>query len=300
MADQMSLDDVLNEKPEKPPVVEKEAPVRETTDNVGEPAPEKAEVERAKSLRSEHRKKELAAQGRDPETGKFTPKDEVEAKPPEKAAEPAKAPEKPAAQAQSEMTEKERGFLRAAEGERRKRQELERKLTEMQARLPAGDPEKPKGFWDDPEAGLKSHEERMRQIQTETRLNTAEMIARSKYTDFDEKIAKFTELVQQTPGLAAQWLAAQDPAEFAYKLGKNHMDLQQAGSLDKLRADIETKVRAEERAKVEAEYKAKAEAADKQRSALPGTLSDVRGAASQHKEVWGGPTPLSDVLGRND
>ena len=295
MADQMSLDDVLNEKPVPVATVDKE-PRRETTDNVGEPAPEKPEIERATSLRAEHRKKELAAQGRDPETGKFTPKEDGENKPPEKIAEPAKAPSKPAAPAQPEMTEKERGFLRAAEGERRKRQELERKLIEMQAKLPAGDPDKPKGFWDDPEAGLKTHEERMRQIATETRLNTAEMIARSRYPDFDEKIVKFAELVQQTPGLAQQWLAAHDPAEYAYKLGKNHMDLQQAGSLDKLRSEIETKARAEERAKVEAEFKAKADANDKQRAALPGTLSDVRGAASQHKEVWGGPAPLEDIL----
>ena len=289
-----SLDDVLSDKPEKPAEkpVQTELAIEDTA-----PAKEEAKVERSTSLRKEHLKKEYIAQGRDPETGQFVPaKEEPTKAAPEKAAPaPEKAPEKPAAPPAQELTEKERAAFAAAASERRKRQDLERQLAEVR-KTQQPITEQAKAFWDDPEAHFKTAEERMQQIARETHLKTAEMLARARYKDFDDKIAAFAEIVQQTPGLAHQWLADADPAEFAYRLGKNHIDLQQAGSLDKLRAEIETKARADERTKVEAEFKAKQEAAAKQRAELPPTLSDVRGAAMQHTPVWTGPTPLSDVL----
>ncbi len=130
-----------------------------------------------------------------------------------------------------------------------------------------------------------------------TRLQTAELIARSRYPDFDEKVGKFAELVQHIPGLAQQWLGSADPAEFAYRTGKNHLEIAQAGSLDKLREEIDKKARTEERAKVEAEFKAKQDEADRQRAALTGSLSDVRGGTgAPQRPAWNGPTPWGDIL----
>lgn len=285
-----SLDDVLNEKakPEKPAVES----VKDLVEQAQEPVaaePEKAEVDRPKSLRAEHRKKELIAQGRDPETGQFVKeeiKEEVKTK-----VEVKKEPEKPI----EELTVKEKAAFAAVADERRKRQELERRLAELQPKPAAA--ETPKAFWDDPEGALKRHETAIAQTALNTRLQTAELIARNKYQDFDEKIARFSELVSNTPGLAPQWLNSPDPAEFAYRTAKNHMELQDAGSLDQMRSDIEKRVRAEERTKVEAEFKAKAEALEKERAALPGSLSDVRGVSSQRAQsVWGGPTSLDEIL----
>jgi hypothetical protein len=303
------MDDILSDKPEKPEKPEPREPEakepkepKEPKDkSAAEPAdkPEKLEVERATSRRKEHQKKEWEAQGRDPETGKFLPKEGGESKPdakpeakPEAKAEPAKPPEKPAAPVQ-EMTEKERGLLAEADRQRRRNQQLEQELAAARGQKP----EEKKAFWDDPEGALKKHQAEMANLGVTTRLQTAELIARSRYPDFDEKVTKFAELVQQTPGLAQQWLAAPDPAEFAYRTGKNHLEIQQAGSLDKLREEIDKKARTEERAKVEAEFKAKQDEAERQRAALTGTLSDVRGGAvGPQKAVWNGPTPMGDIL----
>lgn len=210
---------------------------------------------------------------------------------------PADKPAAPAPQApQPEMTERERAFLRAAQEERAKRQEFERKLAEV-SKPPAQPPEKPKAFWDDPEGALRRHAETVQEQNTHTRLNTAELIARSRYTDFDEKVAEFSQLVTATPGLAQQWLASPDPAEFAYVTAKNHMLLKQAGSLDALTAKVRAETEAAVRTKVEAEFKAKAEALEKERAALPPSLSDTRGGAGGGgKPVWNGPTPLADIL----
>ena len=194
------------------------------------------------------------------------------------------------------MTEKERALLRAAEDERRKRQALEAELAKARGAAPA-QPGAEKKFWDDPDGALKTFEQKQAQRETTLVLNVTERLARARYSDFDEKLTKFSEMVQATPGLAQQWLASPDPAEFAYKTAKGHMEFQQYGSLDKMRAEIEAKARAEERAKVEAEFKARQEEAERKRAELPGSLSDVRGAATrQNAPVFNGPTPMTDIL----
>jgi hypothetical protein len=234
---------------------------------------------------------------RDPETGQFAPKEEKPAEPvkaEEKPAEPKVEPEKPVAP-QQEMTEKEKAFLRGMAEERRKRQELERRLQALETK-PQGDPAAPKTFWDDPEGALaKDRQERQREI-IQTKLGLTETFARQRHADFDEKIAEFGQLVGSTPGLREQWLADADPAEFAYRVGRNHLELKQAGSIEEMRAklvrDTETRVRAQ----LEAELKAKAEALAKQKEALPPSLSEAR-SAGHNRPVWSGPTPLDDIIG---
>ncbi len=121
------------------------------------------------------------------------------------------------------------------------------------------------------------------------------MIARYRHTDFEEKLNIFQELVSKTPGLWQQCLASVDPAEYAYGLAKNHQELQQVGNLDALKAKIEKETEARVRVKIEAEIKAKDEALQKERAALPGSLSDAR-SSGVNRPVWGGPPPLDAVL----
>lgn len=197
------------------------------------------------------------------------------------------------------LTDREKAFLAKADDEKKKRQELEKWKQEAEKRFsqpqtPAKEAEAPKQFWDDPEGSLKSFESRLSQEITKSRLNTAEMVARQRHTDFDTVIEKFGELLTNTPGLSAQWLNSQDPAEFAYKISKNHMELQEAGDIDKLRAKIEK----ETRLKIEGELKSKSEALEKEKASIPGTLSDVKGTAAGNKVAWTGPTTLDSILGR--
>lgn len=298
-AEGMELSDILSDKPAPKPEPE------EVKDEAAPPEkPEGEEVERVQSRRQAHRAKEMEAQGRDPETGKFVAKDKPEEKAAEKGAEPApkeepkaeeKKPEaKPTEAPKEEMTPKERAAFAKAADETRKRQALEQELAKLrgaQPAAPATTAEK-KTFWDDPEGALKAHEQRIAQRETQLVLTTTERIARSKYSDFDDKIAVFSEIVQAAPGLAQQWLGSADPAEFAYRTGKAHIELREAGGLESMRAKIEK----ETREKVEKEFRERADKEKAERAAIPPSISQIRGAAAQHVEKWNGPPALSDIL----
>ena len=219
-----------------------------------------------------------------------TPEPVVAAPAPEAPApvpEPVAAPESVAA-TQQQMSEKEKAFYTAMTEERRKRQEIERQLHEIKAMQP---PQEPKAFWDDPEGALQNFQSKIEKVVTTTRMDTAEQIARSKYSDFDDKINVFAEVLQSTPGLREHWMQAPDPAEFAYRTGKNYMELQQAGNIDALRAKIESEVRM----KLETEMKAKDEARKAELAAIPPSLSNVQSAPG-NKAVWGGPPSLDNIL----
>lgn len=302
-----SLADVLNEKPtekeEQAPEPKAEAPAEARAE------PDKGLAAdgqpRTENRRREHQKREWEAQGRDPETGQFVAKpkqDEAPKEPAKETKQEAKHEEKPApkpaetkAPAQ-ELTEKERAAFAAAADERRKRQELERRLEalERSQQKPA---EPKKAFWDDPEGALKANEQSLREVQVQTRLQTSEIIARSKYQDFDEKIAVFAEMVEKNPALGAQFVQQAHPAEYAYQAAKNHQEMQQAGGLEGLRKKIEEETAARVRAEVEAEYRKREEEAARQRAAIPPSLSDVRGGTgTRAAPVWGGPPSLEEVL----
>ena len=294
----MELDDILSDKePEAPKDPAAKEPAAAEPKEPAEPV-----IDRPTPSRKEHLKKEYAAQGRDPETGQFVSK-EPDAKP--AAAEPkaatAEPPKEPAAaepsEAQKAWEREKAALLKAALDERNKRQELERQLA--QPSKPAQSQEPAKTFWEDPEGHLNAIKEQNNQVALQTKLQTAEMIARSRYQDFDQEVAVFREMAQTVPGLAQQCFSASDPAEFAYRTGKFHRELKEAGGLAQLR----TKIEAETRAKVETEFKAKEEARQaemaRQRAALPGSLSDVRGAAASKRMEYTGPTPLDVILGKS-
>lgn len=274
-----SMDDILSEPTE---------PQTPNAEPVITPEPEKQEVV-ADRVRQEHRKAEWTAQGRDPETGQFLPKEEKAE--PEKEVKP-EVKEEP----KQELSEKEKGILAGLEAERRKRQDVERELAELRTRLQAQpqQPQQPqKTFYDDPDAALAQQEQRFQFGMLQTRAQTSEMIARSQHQDYDQVFEVFKEVVKTTPGLVERMFADPHPAEFAYKVGKNYKAIQEAGSVDNMRAQIEKEVRL----KLEQEYKDKEAQLLKERAAIPGSLSDARGSV-QTKPVFTGPTPMSAILGR--
>lgn len=296
MSEQMTLGDILgDDKPAAAPAPEPAAPA--TSEPVKEAAPEKPE--RTISRKQAHQDIEQAAQGRvrDPTTGQYAAK-EKEAEPAKetvKAEEPAKEPAKPVAAPQQEFTEKEKGLLRAAMEERNRRQAVEKQLSELQAKAPK-EPEK--AFWDDPEGAMKRQADEMRQQAITIKFQTAELIARQRHPDFDEKIVEFKKFVEQNPSVVPHWMASPDPAEFAYKLGTNQLELQQAGGMDALKVKIEKDTEARVRTKIEAELKEKAEALAKERAALPPSLSEARSTGSSSRPMWSGPPSLDNILGK--
>lgn len=301
--EQTSMDDILSDaKPEKPAP---DAPAAPTESKAEGASP----VERVTSRRAEHRRKELTAQGRDPDTGQFVKKEEAEAAAPEAKA-PEKKPEAAEKPPTQEMTAKEKAAFAAVQDERRKRQALEQQIAAMRQAPPQQQPApnqadgqsgQPRKFWDDPEAALAEYHgatvSQAQHIAITARISTSEMLARHRHEaagDYDTNIEVFKELAQSTPGVMQQWLQSPDPAEFAYRAGKMHRELREVGSLEGLRAKMEKELRL----KIETEFKEKEEAARKERAAIPPTLSDVRGASQQHRPQFAGPTPMSDILKR--
>jgi hypothetical protein len=276
----MELDDILSDKKEQTneePVIVKEEPV--------------------KSSRSEFRERELEARAegegkqRDPVTGKYVPKEEPKVEEPKKE-EP--KPE-PKVEQKQDFSERERAFLATAQEERRKRQELEERIKALETPKEA-----PKPFFEDPDGALKQRDDQIAQTRMEfqqmmfqTRLQSAEEIARIKYQDYDQAVEIFKEVAGQAPGLIQQCMASPNPAEFAYKLGKHHKEMRDVGSVDAYKQKIEKELRI----KLEAEMKEKMEAELKARKDLVPSLSDARSTQS-NKAVWGGPPPLEDILGK--
>lgn len=226
-------------------------------------------------------------QPRNPD-GKYAGKEPVE-KPIENVVE--KPIEKPVEAPKQDMTPKERALLAKAQDETRKRQDLERRLADYEAKK---DP--PKQFWEDPEGKMKEFEAKMEGAVVNTRLNTAETIARAKYPDFQEKVDIFATVLSQTPGLQQQWLSSPDPAEFAYRTGKNHQEIQQLDGIEGVKEQVRKETEAKVRAELEAEYKKKAEEGKKERDALPGSISNARGTGNTGSPVWGGPKSLDSIL----
>lgn len=301
MAELMSLEGIL--KDEQPAGRE---PVAEPVDK--EPAAELSEpkVERVESIEKKWEEKEQGARGRvrDPATGQFVQKTEQPAadlKADPKV--PLKEEPKPAVTIapRQEMTDKERAFLRGMEEERGKRQALEQRLAALEAgkTQPGAPTQAPKTFWDDPEGALSRHQQEIQQVGMNTRLNTAEMIARSRLPDFDEKVQVFRDILSKagpsTAIMVQQWVSSPDPAMHAYNLGKNQLELQQLGGLDALREKVAKETEAKVRAQIEAEVKAKSDSLDKARSELPGSLSDVR-SSGVNRPAWGGVPALEDIL----
>ena len=193
------------------------------------------------------------------------------------------------------MTAKEKAAFAKAADETRKRQALEQRLRELEAKIPKPAEDAAKTFWDDPEAALKKQQEEMQRAIVLSRLDTSEAIARSKYTDFEEKLAIFSELAMTTPGLAQQMLVSPNPAEFTYRTAANHKALQEAGGLDAMREKIKKETELEVRARLEEELKAKAETLAKERAALPGSLTETP-SKGVNRPVYSGPTSMDDIL----
>lgn len=300
MAEQMTLYDVLSDKP-VPRETSQEAVVQVETKET----PETPVVERPLSKKAIHRDKEQLAQGRvrDPETGQFAPvekKEEVkeaEVKPEAKTEvktevkTEAKQEEKPLRQ---EMTDKEKALLKMGEEERRKRQELEREIAQMRSQSPKVEGEK-KTFWDAPEETLAKFKEEVFGALHQTRLTTSDNLGRSRHQDYDEKVEIFKELCQQTPHLWQQAVNAPDPGEFAYKTGKSHKELQDAGDIDSFKEKIEKETRVRVETEMREKLKKEEESRKKEQEALPGSLSKVTGVGNS-RPAWGGPPTLEDIL----
>jgi len=127
-------------------------------------------------------------------------------------------------------------------------------------------PREKQDFFDNPDEILAQHERRVLN-------NTSEMLARSKYGDYDDKVTRFAEMVNENPALLAQMNSSSNPAEYVYQVATKDLQLQEVGSLEEYKAKLEADY--QERIKA---FEAKAKGEE-----LPPSMVDVRSSATPVK-----------------
>lgn len=229
-----------------------------------------------------------ATQPRD-EHGRFAPKGEK--------TEPEEAPSAPPAPQSEEAIP-----IAALKDERRRRQEAEQRLAELEARLNQAPPQPMPSVFDSEEDFASTLEQRavQRAIETLTPQMQQQMratlieIKRQNYRDSKPDFAELeTELfaeMQSNAALAQQVASAEDPVEFGYRYMKNKKEVARYGSLDldQIRAKIREELQAEAATSLQSQLP---------RSAPP-TLSGERNVGSRTGPEWSGPASLADILGR--
>ncbi len=212
------------------------------------------------------------AQPRQPD-GKFAPKGETESASPAPVEEP-------------------QFDHQAVIGERRRRQEAEAKLAEMEQRLQSlqTPPQPAPDMFEEPE-GWQQHfrgdvvTTAVQQATLNAKLDMSEMMVRQAQPDFEDMKATFLELAKDNPVLVQQALNDPHPWNKAYQIAQNHKAMQELGATNV--SDLEAKLRE----KIQAEL---AQQAPAQAPSLPNSLAD-----SQSSRTSAGafkPPSLDDIL----
>jgi hypothetical protein len=203
--------------------------------------------------------------------------------------------------------EPERIPFAALKDERAKRQHLENELAQLRQQIQQAQYQPPQQFqapqapmtapdmFEDPEGytayiqerAAEAAFERAMEAQRIERVKMTAAAARQKHEDFDTVISTFQQMAQANPTLEQTMLQQSDPADWAYKTAKTHLEVSQYGSLE---AAVEARVQARLDAKM-------AELTTQARQSAPPSLATERSVGSRTQgPAWSGPKPLSDIL----
>jgi hypothetical protein len=126
--------------------------------------------------------------------------------------------------------------LKALESERQKRQDLEKRLADLEGRVPQNQqqqqhqqPVLPDPY-EDPEGYFRAQQEYQQRNLFETKAVLSQDFMRSQYEDYDEVEAYFADAAEKDPRLAIGLLNSPNPARFAYEQGKRQRLLDEIGS----------------------------------------------------------------------
>ena len=198
---------------------------------------------------------------------------------------------------------------KALEDERRKRQDLERRLAELtsaatpQTSQPQNQQQQPRQQrqvpprpdpWTDPE-GAAAYDQAMFQHQLfETRVITSVELMRTIKPDFDEVEKFFIEEAQRNPWLEQQLVIHPMPAKFAYEQGRRIKLMREIGDdPDAYERGLREKWEAELEGRQQAPPQARAPSAPK---SLANTASQPRAKNGQYA-AKDGFASLDDILG---
>lgn len=201
--------------------------------------------------------------------------------------------------------------------ERKKRQEIERRLNEAIGKISAyeeslklaqgrqeqkqkeTDPDDeffalgPAKYFAKQKQELEKHQHALREEMMgavgKRYIELSEELTRTVHSDFDEVVDGFVDIARANPYLVQRFNASQNPAKFAYDYMKMHRDTESVGSI----AELREKIRAEERAKVESELRA--QSARSSAAKVSPSSASARSAGAAPVSV--GDIPLKDILG---
>lgn len=276
------LDSILND--DKQPVQEIETPEVPETPTEPEATPEPVAEEPKGPVRDEK--------------GRFAPKGETESASP--APETAEPPLDHA----------------AVLGERRRRQEAEARIRELEQRMaqfqqptyqPTAHPAPQAApsfefnedlYWSNPQAFLDGFAQNIRQsvmqevqgiipqMVTGVSIDRAEQAARARYEDYDQAIAAFREVALVTPSVREKMAVQADPAEFAYQEGKRLLEMSNYGSTNEyIEAEVARRLAATQQVE------------PKPAPIIPVSLADAPAAGASASSA-SAPLSLDAVLGR--
>ena len=230
--------------------------------------------------------------GDDPEPEPKEPAD-PEPKDPAEPAEPKEPndPSEPPSPKASE-TDEEPWTKKAVLDERRKRQELEARLKELESKKP---PEEEADWYSKPEEAAQRQQAQFSQALWNQRVELSQDMMRERHEDYDDMEARFVQMAQENPTLRAEFQKAPNPARFAYDTAKKAAEYEAMKDVDGYKAKLEAEMRKELEEKVRAEYEAKAKKQAEKEAAIEPSLASA-GNGGLKSSDWSGPTPLDDIL----
>lgn len=185
--------------------------------------------------------------------------------------------------------------LESVIAERRKRQELEARIAQMERQreeTPAPDP------IDDPE-GYVSHQDQKRQAERlQDRIAMSEQLVRTQVgeEEYIKAETAFADEVQRNPALAVELRNHPNPAKFAYDTGKAALDRQEIGDPREFAAKQVKEALAKQEASI-ADTVAK-QVQEQLEKFMPKSLADNASAETRSTQTpaFEGPTPLGSIL----
>ena len=194
---------------------------------------------------------------------------------------------------------------KALEDERRKRQDYEKRLQELEQRLtapqqqqqPRQPPQPPPNVWEDPDGWAASLQGQMEVQLYETRLALGTEMMRQQKPDYDDVITVYAQYVQSDPQAAQRLMRHPNPAAYAYKEGKRLRFLMDVGDDPDTYLEKQRQAWAAEHQP----HQAQAQQSQQSRPSTPAPKSLAGTTSAQPRAPNGqfasGPASLSDILG---
>ena len=193
----------------------------------------------------------------------------------------------------SETTEEEPWTKKAVLDERRKRQELEQRLKDLESKK---EPEPAPDWWADPEKAAQHQSQQIEARLYQQKVEIGQDLMRSQHDDYDDMEARFMEMAQENPARRTELQKSANPARFAYETAKKAAEYDAIKDVDSYRAKLEAEVRKDVEAKLRKELEAEQEKKAKKEAAIDPSLASTSSKGGLKSDDYAGPTPLDEIL----